>query len=109
MILFLGPVWMGHVASPLRAYFNYQKTNPHGYAFISISGGADGPNPKLDGELKKRTGKEPTTLINLQIKDLLPTDPKPTRKVTSAYKLNDEEIKKLTSVIVKNFERYNIG
>jgi hypothetical protein len=27
------------------------------YAFISISGGASGPNPKLAGELQKRCSK----------------------------------------------------
>ncbi len=104
LILFLGPVWMGHVASPLRAYLKYLKTNPHRYAFISISGGADGPNLKLADELKKRVGKEPIALIDLHIADLLPSDPKPTRKDTSAYRLNDEDIRSLTNKIVKTLQ-----
>jgi flavodoxin len=101
LILFMGPIWIGQVATPLRAYFKYFKTNPCRYAFISISGGADGENPKIAGELKKRAGKEPIALIDLHIADLLPSDPKPTRKVTSAYQLNNEDIKKLTNTIVK--------
>ena len=101
LILFLGPIWIGQVATPLRAYFKHIKTNPCRYAFISISGGADSDNPKLAGELKKRVGKEPIALIDLHIADLLPFDPKPTRKVTSAYQLNNEDIKKLTDTIVK--------
>jgi hypothetical protein len=68
------------------------KTNRHRYAFISISGGADGPNPKLAGELEKRAGTEPGALIDLHIADLLPSDPKPTRKITSAYRINSEDI-----------------
>ena len=101
LILFFGPVWMGQAATPLRAYFKHLKTNPCSYAFISISGGADGPNPKLADELKKRTGIEPAALIDLHIADLLPSDPKPTRQVTSAYKINNVDIKKLTDTIVK--------
>lgn len=99
-ILFLGPVWMGHVAAPLRVYLKYLKKNPCKYAFISISGGADGPNPKLAGELKKRVGEEPIALIDLHIADLLPHDPKPTRKDTSKYRLNDIDVKSLTNTIM---------
>ena len=101
LILFFGPIWIGQVATPLRAYLKHLKTNLRRYAFISISGGADGPNLKLTGELKKRAGKEPIALIDLHIADLLPSDPKPVRKDTSAYQINNGDIKKLTNTIVK--------
>ena len=101
LVLFVGPVWMGQVATPLRAYFKHLKARLGQYAFISISGGADGANPKLAGELNKRVGKEPAALIDLHIADLLPSDPKPVRKDTSAYRLNDRDVKSLTNTIVK--------
>lgn len=101
LILFFGPVWMGQVATPLRVYLKRLQTNTCKFAFISISGGAIGPNPKLAGELEKRAGKEPVALINLYIADLLPSDTKPTMKVTSAYRINNGDIKKLTDAIVK--------
>ena len=47
----------------------------------------------------KRSGvyDEPGTplhnVINLHIADLLPPDPKPDRKDTSAYRLNDRDVK----------------
>lgn len=104
LVIFVGPVWMGHVASPLRAYFKHLKTNLNQYAFVSISGGADGENPKLAGELIKRVGKEPVALIDLHIADLLPSDPKPTREITSAYRLNDEDVRNLTNKIVKTLQ-----
>jgi flavodoxin len=103
-IFFLGPVWMGQLATPFRSYFNYLKTNQRKHAYISISGGADGPNPKLNDELKKRIGKEPVTLIDLHIADLLPSEPKPTRNVTMAYRINDQEVKTLSNTIVKNLQ-----
>lgn len=101
MVIFVGPIWMGHVASPLRAYLKHIKTLPAQYAFISISGGALGPNTKLADELTKRVGKEPSVLIDLHIADLLPTDSKPTRKDTSKYRLNDKDVKHLTLTIMK--------
>lgn len=52
------------------------------------------------GELKK-VGKEPIDLIDLHIADLLPSDPKPVRKDTSSYRINNGDIRKLTNTIVK--------
>ncbi|MBN2535104.1 MAG: hypothetical protein JXB88_19640 [Spirochaetales bacterium] len=101
IVIFVGPVWMGQVASPLRSCFNSLKTRLNRYFFVSISGGADGPNPKLSSELMKRLGKKPTAIIDLHIADLLPSEPKPTRNDTSAYRLNNEDVKNLTSKIVK--------
>jgi len=101
-ILFVGPVWMGQAASPFRTYFKYLKSHPHKYSFASISGGAINTNPKLAGDLDKRVGSAPAALVDLHIADLLPPDPKPTMKDTSAYRINNGDIKKLTDKIVKN-------
>ena len=101
LLLLFGPVWMGKVASPLRSYLSYLKTNACKYAFVSISGGAIGPNPELKHELEKRAGREPIRIIDQHVADLLPSDPKPTLKVASAYRINSEEILKLTDTIVK--------
>lgn len=101
LVIFVGPVWMGQVATPFRSYFEHLKGRVGPYAFVSISGGADGNNPKLAEELKKRMGKEPAKLIDQHIADLLPPDPKPKRKDTMAYHLSDNDMKKLTSKVVK--------
>lgn len=101
LILFSGPVWIGRIATPIRAYLKQLKKNPCKYAYVSISGGADGPNPKLADELKNRVGHEPIAVIDMHIADLLPPEPKPTRKITSAYHLNNEEVVKLTNIVAK--------
>ena len=100
LILFFGPVWAGQPASPLRAAFARIKTNPRRYGFISICGGAAGPNPKLAGELKKRTGAEPAILLDPHIADLL-AGLSPTLKITSAYRLNKEDVRKLTGTVME--------
>ena len=99
-VLLLGPVWIGSVATPLRAYLKHLKKSGKPYAFASISGGALGPNPKLSAELQKRTGRAPAAVIDLHIADLLPNDPPPSREDTSNYKVTDKDIIKLTDSIV---------
>ncbi len=108
LIIFVGPVWMGQVASPLRACFKELKDHIKQYAFISISGGALGPNPKLSDELTKRIGKKPASVIDLHIADLLPSDPKPTRQDTSAYRLNEQDIQNLTGKAVKEIHKIKV-
>ena len=105
LVLFVGPVWMGQIATPFRACFKQLSQKIGKYAFISISGGADGPNTKLADELEKRLGKEPVCLIDLHIADLLPPEPKPTRKDTMAYRITGREVKHLAGTIVATLYR----
>ena len=99
-VLFCGPVWMGQAASPFRACFKELGPQIARYAFVSISGGADGPNPKLAGELEERLGKAPACLIDLHIADLLPAEPKPVRKDTMAYRVTEGDLKHLADTVV---------
>lgn len=109
LLLFSGPVWMGQIAAPLRAYCKHLKSHPKKYGFFSINGGADGSNPKLANELEKRTGASPVLLLDLHIADLLPAEPKPARKDTSAYRLNDGDVTRLADAIVKAIEKQNLS
>ena len=101
LVLFFAPIWMGHIASPLRAYLHYLKSNPQAYGFFSISGGAAGENPKLFAELLKRTGIKPVIVLDLHIKDLIPQNLNPTRNDTSAYKISETEASLLSSAAIK--------
>ncbi len=98
LVVFVSPVWLGQAASPLRPYLQRIKDTAKQYAFFSICGGALGPNPKLKGDLTKRTGAAPAAFADLHIADLLPID-KPTMKDTSAYRLNSADAKKLAGRI----------
>ena len=90
-VVIVGPVWMGSIASPFRDCFKKLRGSIGPYAFVSISGGADGPNPKLAGELKKRLKREPAAVVDMHIADLLPSEPRPTREDTGAYFITEEE------------------
>lgn len=104
LILFAGPIWVGQIATPLRAYLQFLKKYPINYAFFSISGGAIGNNTKLNDELKKRVGKGSIAMVDLHIADLLPKEPKPSREDTSAYKINENDIRKLTNIVTKTIK-----
>ncbi len=102
LLLFSGPVWMGHVAAPLRPYLGYLRKHPRRYGFFSISGGADGGNAKLSGELQKRAGTAPVLLLDQHIAGLLQTDAAsaPARKDTSAYRLTEMDVEALAGPVI---------
>lgn len=108
IILFFAPVWMGHIASPLRAYLRALKSNPKTYCFFSISGGADSENKKLYAELLKRTGKKPSILLDQHIKDFIHLNTNPTRNDTSEYKISEAEASSLSKEIMKEINKNNI-
>jgi hypothetical protein len=108
-VLFVGPVWMGHIATPFRACFKQLGPEIGEYAYISISGGADGPNPKLAAELEKRLGKGPAQLLDLHIADLLPAEPQPTRDDTMAYRVTERDVEHLTRTIVAALQEAKAG
>jgi hypothetical protein len=103
-VILIAPVWMGNIASPMRGPIKDLKSSIGKYAFVSISGGAMGPNPKLGKELKKRLGADPVAVIDLHIRDLLPQTPKPTREDTSKYKLTQTDVKNLTDKVSRSLE-----
>jgi flavodoxin len=103
--VFVGPVWMGHAASPFRACFKELGPRIGKYAFVSICGGADGPNPKLSADLTERLGKEPAALVEMHKADFLPPEPKPTRKNTMVYKISGEQAKQLTARALSELSR----
>ncbi len=105
LVVFVGPVWMGKVASPFRACFDEVKGKLGDYAYVSISGGTLGPNPKLADELLMRTGKKPVAVIDLHIVDLLPSEPKPTLKATSSYRLNKVDLQRLTDAVREELQK----
>lgn len=95
LVIFSGPIWVGSVATPLKSCFKQLRSSIKQYAFISVSGGADGPdcNNKVPDELKKRLGKEPEFVLDFHIAKFLPNEPEPTRDMTSQYHINDKDIK----------------
>lgn len=103
--IFLAPIWMGKVASPLRAYLKHLKSLRKSYAFYSISGGALGPNPKVGKELQKMTGKKMSNMQVFLIVDLIGGSRKPTSEETSNYRLSDQDIHQLSMMIKQALEK----
>lgn len=102
LVIFVAPIWMGQIASPMRQCFKQLKGNITKYAFVSFSGGALGPNQKVEKELTKRMGLAPQYLLNRLIVEQLPQEPKPTPKDTEAYIFSNEDCATIVDEVVNS-------
>ena len=82
LVVFVSPVWMGQVASPLRACFR---------------------------EFGPRLGKEPPALVELHKADFLPPEPKPTRDDTMKHRISETKDGQLTERAVAELRRTIAG
>ncbi len=99
-MVFVAPVWMGQIASPIRSCIKELKGQLDNYAFVSISGGALNDNPKLGKDVLKRFKKEPSAVIDMHIVDLLGADKDLKMSETGSYQVNEKEIKEITEKVV---------
>lgn len=104
-VIFVAPVWMGQIASPLRSVMKEFKGKLTNYAFVSISGGALNDNPKLWKDVHKRFGKKPNVIVDMHIADLLTSEKKATMDDTSHYRIDEKDKKMLTSEVVAKIEK----
>ena len=92
VVILVGPVWMGKIASPLRSYGRELRGGDRPVGFISICGGALGKNPKVEAQLQRLIGRAPLVVKQLYINDLLPEEHKNDSKATSAYQVTQSDL-----------------
>lgn len=92
LVVLLGPVWMGKIASPLRTYIRRHRGGFRQVAFVSLSGGALGPNKNVEKEIADRTGLPPRLVHQFYTNDLIPEEEKKKMSRTSVYQLTADDL-----------------
>lgn len=64
LVLLFAPVWIGHIATPLRSYLKYIGEHRQQYGLITVCSGI---NRNLKARVKSYTGFEPTVFLELAI------------------------------------------
>jgi flavodoxin len=87
--IFVGPIWAGRIASPLRAFMRKEKNLIKSYSFITFcGGGANEQAEKVQKEIKTILALPPTTVKELWISRL------PVKAaITSSYRATTEDLK----------------
>lgn len=106
LVIFIGPVWMYSIPTPLKSYFKYIKGKIKKYSFISVSGGSLGPNPGISKELVKRLGKGLVLNLDLNIANFCKTPQNPSTEDIGKYKLqkNKDDLNKLVEIATTSLQ-----
>lgn len=109
LVVFFSPVWMFHLPSPLCTCMSSIKKYIGKYAFISLSGGALGPNTKISRELKKRMGKNLALCLDLNTIHYCSKEQSRKLSDTSNYLLEDhpEDLEKLKNLVTSALRGIN--
>jgi menaquinone-dependent protoporphyrinogen IX oxidase len=91
LVVVVGPVWMGKIASPIRSYLKRRRGSFNRVAFLSVCGGALGRNPSVPEQLERILGTSPSAVTQLYISDLLPAEEQGDAKATSAYRVSEAD------------------
>lgn len=70
-LIFVAPIWAGKIASPLRSFLEYERSNIKRYSFITVCGGAEGQKEKIMDELTGVVKRRPVAVTELWISKLL--------------------------------------
>lgn len=103
LVVFMGPLWMFHIAAPLRTAMKAARGRVKRYGWVSVTGGALGPNPGIAKELVKRAGKGLALCLDLNIAQYCEVPPKPTTGDTGEYHLAEHpgDLDRLAAIAVQ--------
>src|SRR6478736_3780346 len=70
--IFVAPIWAGRIASPLKAFLDWEKRKVKAYSFITLCGsGTEEQKDKITKELTTRVGFPPSKVEELSVSDLI--------------------------------------
>ncbi len=97
--VFVGPIWMGKIAGPLRTFLNEEKENIKRYSFISVCGGITGQKEKIEDELTSIVASRPQCVCELWLSEIVSEKVTKNAKNVSAYRIRSSELEKFKTKI----------
>lgn len=70
-IIFISPIWLGKIATPLKTFIAGEGKHIKEYSFITVCGGAADQLSKIEKQLVRLVGKKPIAIAELSLSKLL--------------------------------------
>jgi flavodoxin len=97
--VFVGPIWLGKIAGPLKTFLSEEKGNIKRYSFISVCGGLTGQKEKIEDELTSIVGSRPQSVCELWVSEIVSEKVTKNAKNVSAYRIRSAELEKFKTKI----------
>lgn len=91
-IILVAPVWNGRIASPMESFIEMEREHFKTYSFLTVCSGAEGQIEKVTDELYRLALKNPDTVAELKINDLLPPEQKGKIIYATPYRIKEKDM-----------------
>jgi len=91
-VLLIGPVWNARIATPVAAFVAWMKGKFPAYACVTLCGGRDGQQGKIERQLTRAAGKPPLFVRQLALRDWLPEDRKSGARKGTSFKISENDL-----------------
>lgn len=98
-IILLAPIWAGKIAAPMRTFIKMEKDKLTNYSFITLCSGRTGQGEKILAELSSLTPKQPTTVSELWINNLLPEEQRNKIKYATNFRVEKQHMQQFDEQI----------
>lgn len=105
-IIFIAPMWLGRIASPLKTFLRKEKDNVRRYSFITASAGVKDQEQKIEHELAVILQKRPDKVSQLFLTDLLPEEQKTSIKYATGFRIRQKDLDTSFNSVIEEFLRY---
>jgi hypothetical protein len=85
--ILVAPIWAGRIAGPMQTFIRRYKSRLTTVSFATICGGQPGQREKIYRQLTRLTGKDPASLLELQLKHLLAAQNPPSAPHAGNYRM----------------------
>ncbi len=93
LCIFVGPVWAGKIAAPLRAFLRKTAPAVTRYAFVTVCGGGNPQQAnKISNELKSILGCEAVGVCELWVSDLVSEENRNKISTVSGYRIDRRDL-----------------
>lgn len=97
--VFVAPIWLGQLASPLKTFLYQERKAIKSYSFITLCGGLEGQKEIVEAELISILRQGPANFTDLWISAIVDKSVPKDANTISAYRMGPEEIEKFRTKI----------
>lgn len=104
--ILVAPIWAGRIAAPMQTFIRRYARHLKTLSFATVCAGQPGQREKVYRQLTRLTGKDPESVMELQLKHLLTTQNPPSPGTAGNYQIQpadwaffDEQISRFVAEV----------
>ncbi|WP_431209556.1 hypothetical protein ACQ86N_25800 [Puia sp. P3] len=91
-VVLIGPVWNARIAAPVASFVAWMKGKFPAYACVTLCGGRDGQQEKIERQLTRIAGKPPLFVKQLALRDWLPEERKAGSGKGASLRISEDDL-----------------